>query len=183
MNPALSPTTTGCLPRRLARPLTRSKMSSAGDDGLDDLDELHDRCRIEEVHADDPLGVARGNGDLGDRQGGGVGREDGVLVDDLVELGEDVLLQVEVLRHRLDDELAVLEVVEVRGELHARDEGRLVLLGELAAGDGTARGGVEVFPTARHRLVVDLDGDHLDAVASEDLDDAGTHGAESDAPW
>ncbi len=39
-----------------------------GDDGADHLDELQHRRRVEEVHADDALGVARGDGDLGHRQ-------------------------------------------------------------------------------------------------------------------
>ena len=37
-----------------------------------------------------------------------------------------------------------------------------------------------MLPTPPHSVVVDLDRDDLDAVAGEDLDDAGTHGAESD---
>jgi hypothetical protein len=58
------------------------------------------------VHADDALGVLGRDGDLGDRQRRGVRREDRVGGDDLVEPAEDLLLEVQVLGHGLDDELA-----------------------------------------------------------------------------
>ena len=114
MNPALSPTMTGFLPSRIGERLDVLEDLVLGDDGADHLDELQHRRRVEEVHADDPLGVAGGDRDLGDRQRRGVGREDRVGADDRVELAEDVLLEVEVLGHRLDDELAVGELVEAR---------------------------------------------------------------------
>ena len=44
--------------------------------GGDDLDQLHQRRRVEEVHADDALGVGHAGGDLGDPQRGGVAGED-----------------------------------------------------------------------------------------------------------
>ena len=46
-------------------------------------------------------------------QGRGVGGEDGVVLADVVELAEELLLDVEVLDDRLDDEVAVGEVVQV----------------------------------------------------------------------
>ena len=76
-----------------------------GDDGLDDLDQLHDRRRVEEVHADDLVGPVRGDRDLGDRQRRRVGRQDRLRLADLVQLGEDLLLQVEMLGHGLDDQV------------------------------------------------------------------------------
>ena len=84
------------------------------------------------------------------------------------------------LGDRLDDELAVGELVEAGGELDPRVQRGLVLLAQLAAADGPA-GGVLEHPTALlDRRLVDLDGDDVDAVAGEHLDDAGTHGAETD---
>ena len=109
-----------------------------------------------------------------------VGREDRVVGDDRVELGEDVLLEVEVLGHGLDDELALLEVGHVARELDAGVEGGLVLGTQLAAGDGAVGGVLQDALALLDRLVGDLDRDDVDAVACEDLDDAGTHGAESD---
>ena len=57
MKPALSPTTTGCLPSREGERLDVLEDLVLGDDGADHLDELQDRRRVEEVHADDALGV------------------------------------------------------------------------------------------------------------------------------
>ena len=84
------------------------------------------------------------------------------------------------LGHGLDDELALLEVGHVARELHARVQGGLVLGAQLAAGDGPVGGVLQDSPALLDRLVGDLDRDDVDAVAGEDLDDAGTHGAQSD---
>ena len=76
-----------------------------GDDGAHDLDQLHDRRRVEEVHPDD---LARPPGDhreLGDRQARGVGRQDRVRRADLVQLREDLGLELHALGHGLDDQL------------------------------------------------------------------------------
>jgi hypothetical protein len=60
-----------------------------GHDGPDDLDEVLDRCGVEEVQADHPARVRGGGADLGHREGGRVRGEDGVRADDLVEPLED----------------------------------------------------------------------------------------------
>ena len=77
---------------------------------LHDLDQRHDRDRVEEVEADEALGVLQLRADLVDRQRRGVGREDRVVGDVLLDLGEDLLLDAELLEHGLDDPVAVGEV-------------------------------------------------------------------------
>src|SRR3712207_9169644 len=52
------------------------------------------------------------SGDLGDRQRGGVGREDRLRRADLVQPGEDLLLELEVLRHGLDHQVGVGQVLQ-----------------------------------------------------------------------
>jgi hypothetical protein len=85
-----------------------------GDDGADDLDELHHGRGVEEVHADDTrLGCLRGDRELGDRQRRGVRREDRVIGDDGVDRREELLLQRQLLGDGLDDELAVGQVLQV----------------------------------------------------------------------
>ena len=76
-----------------------------GDDGAHHLDQLHDRRGVEEVHADDLARPAGGDRDLGDRQGRGVGRQDGVRRADPVQLGEDLGLELHALGHGLDDQV------------------------------------------------------------------------------
>ena len=90
-----------------------------GDDGADDLDELEHWRGVEEVHADDPLGVPRRDGDLGHGEGRGVRREDRVRCDDRVEATEELLLELELLRHGLDHELAVRQIGQVGRVTHA----------------------------------------------------------------
>jgi hypothetical protein len=53
----------------------RGQRRVVGLGALDDLQQGHDRDRVEEVEADDPLGVVQVGGHLGDRQRGGVRRE------------------------------------------------------------------------------------------------------------
>ena len=84
--------------------------------GANDLDERHQRRRVEEVHADDPLGPCRRGGDLGDGERRGVRREHGVGPADPVELGEELALRLQLLDDRLDHEVAVGEVVELGGQ-------------------------------------------------------------------
>ena len=65
---------------------TSSTTDGLGDDGADDLDELHHRRGVEEVHPDDLARSVGGDRDLGDGQDRGVGRQDGVGPADLVQL-------------------------------------------------------------------------------------------------
>ena len=68
-----------------------------------------------EVHAADLLGPAGDHGHLDHREGGGVGGEDGVGTADAVELAEQGLLDLEVLDHGFDHEVAAGEIGEVGG--------------------------------------------------------------------
>ena len=75
----------------------------------DELDERHDRHRAEEVHADE-RGVARGPGGFGEAMDGdraGVRGEDRPGARDAVHLAPQGLLHVDVLEHRLDDEIGI----------------------------------------------------------------------------
>jgi hypothetical protein len=84
------------------------------------------------------------------------------------------------LRDGLDDELAVLNAGQLGAEGDAAQQGVLVLLGQLAAADGTAGGVLEVALGPLEAGVVDLHADHVHAGAREHLGDTGTHGAQSD---
>jgi hypothetical protein len=75
-----------------------------------DLDEAHDRRRVEEVHPDDAVGRARRRADRGHRQRRGVRRQDGPGV--AGELAQQLALELQALGRRLDDEVAGLELLE-----------------------------------------------------------------------
>ena len=180
MKPALSPQTTGFLPRSRSRPWTSRQDLGLGDDGADDLDEVLHGRGVEEVDADDPAGLGVGRGDLGDAQRGGVGREHRVVADDAVEQPEDRLLDLERLHHGLDDEVGHGEVLHVGGEGDPAQQLGLLLLGHLLALHRAPGGVLEVLAAALDAAVVELDADHGVAVAGEDLGDAGAHGAQAD---
>jgi hypothetical protein len=149
-----------------------------GDDGAHDLDQLHDRRGVEEVHADD---LARPPGDhreLGDRQARGVGRQDRVRRADLVQLGEDLGLELHALGHGLDDQLGRGEVLQGRGEADPLEERVAVGRVELAPAHRAVGRLLDVATPAVQRVLADLDGGHGEARTGEHLHDAGTHGAQ-----
>ena len=76
------------------------------------LDQLHRRHRVEEVHADEVAGAAHQRGQPRDRQARGVGGDDAVLADDLVEPLEDLALDLEILGRRLEHDVAALQLLE-----------------------------------------------------------------------
>ena len=151
-----------------------------GHDGLHDLDELQDRCRVEEVHAHDLRRPLRRHGDVGHREGRGVGGQNRVGGDGLVELFEDDALELEALRHSLDHELTVGHVVVRRREANASEDRLALFFGGLPARDRAAGRAFDVALTARHGGFVRIEADDVVATAGEDLDDSGTHGAETD---
>ena len=114
---------------RLAHPLRgRARRQH---DGLvarrvrDDLDELHDVHRIEEVHADDPRRTAGGFRDSRDRQRRRVGRQDRVVRQERFKALKQRLLDGQVFDNRLDDEIRVLRRgLEIGDGRDARDRRR-----------------------------------------------------------
>ena len=153
------------------------------------LEELHVARRVEEVgHQEvlaEPLAAALEH--LGDAQAAGVGRDDRLAAEQLVELGEQRALDVEPLDDRLDDQIAVGDlreiVVEVaggdeRGVAHVAERGRLALLQLLegAGGDGVLRrlrAALGVGELGRH----DVEEEHRDPGVGEVGGDAATHHA------
>jgi hypothetical protein len=135
---------------------------------------------VEEMHADDLVGPAGGDRDLGDRQRAGVGREDRRGLAHRVQLAEDLLLEVEVLGYRLDHEVDVAQVTQADGEGDARQQRVPVRGGQLAALDRALGGAGQLGPAPFQRRVVHLDGTHGQAVAREHLDDPGAHRAQPD---
>ena len=78
----------------------------------DDLDELQHRHRVEEVHADHPVGALRARRERRDRDRGRVRREDGVRRKRRVGAPEHVLLHVGVLDDRFDHQVGRDELVD-----------------------------------------------------------------------
>lgn len=81
----------------------------------DDLHEGQQRRRVEEVQSDESARVAQGAADGRDGQGRGVGGEQTVVLDDVLELAEQPLFHLELFDHGLDDQRAVREVFQPSG--------------------------------------------------------------------
>jgi len=75
-----------------------------------DLDQLHARHRVEEMHADEMIGPLQALAQLLQRNARGVGGENRARLHPRLGRGIDLALELERLRHRLDDEI---------GEAHA----------------------------------------------------------------
>ena len=122
----------------------------------DDLQQLHVAHRVEEVHHDEALleAVAASLHHVLDGQARGVRRDDGVGVRVLLDLVEGGLLDLERLGHRLNDEVAVSQQLQVildvarRQQLQialAEDRGGLLFLHRLDGARREAGAGGRVF--------------------------------------
>ena len=128
------------------------------------------------MHADDALRRGRRGRDLGDGERGRVRGEHRVGAADALELREQLLLRREFLDDRLDDEVAVGEVGELRRRREQREVERLQLpLLDLAR---------QEVPDALARLLAEVGGhlapDRVDACLDAELRDARAHGSQSD---
>ncbi len=89
-----------------------------------DLDQAHQRGRVEEVHAAGPLGPFEAGGDRGHRDRRGVRGQDRLRTAHLRQSREQGALQLQVLRRRLDHELGSRKALELAGLAKPR-RGRL----------------------------------------------------------
>ena len=96
----------------------------------DDLDELQPRHRIEEVQPEQPLGLLQRGAQILQRNARRVGGEDRARLHLRLEPGIDLLLQLQLFRHRLDDEIGVADALG----LHVRHQPveRVAHIGALA---------------------------------------------------
>src|SRR5690606_25529705 len=123
----------------------------------------------------DPLRALRHGRDLGDRDGGGVGGEDGVVPHDLVERAEDVVLDFQLLEDGLDDDVGVGAGVQVGGRGDAGEGGVGVVRLHPALADELVVRPLDAVGAPRERFVGDVAQDDLPARLSGDLGDAGPH--------
>ena len=145
--------------------------------GVDDLHQLHGGHGAEEVHAQELLRPLRGGSQLRDAQGGGVGHEDGVGLDDGSHLGEGLLFQLHVFDHGLEDNVHVLQIFQGGGGLHPAQPLVGLLLGDLAFGNFFCKVLLDpshAFFQGGGSVVVE---DHVIAALQSDLGDASAHEA------
>ena len=143
MNPARSLHLDRPLAARLGEGPALGNGLLAGSQRADQLDHAHDRSRVEEVEAAHPVRPAGRQGQLGHRQGGGVGGQDDAVGADAVELLEELALGGKVLDDGLDHQVARRQVVEVAGGDDPREDGVELLAGDLPPVDLLGQGPFE----------------------------------------
>lgn len=124
------------------------------------------------MRADDPLRALRHRRDLGDRDRRGVGGEDRVLPDQLVQRAEDLVLDLKLLEHRLHDDVRVGDRVQIgrRGDPRERriGVGRL----QLALRDEPRVGRLDGIGAAGHGRIGDIAQNHVPAGLGRHLRDS-----------
>ncbi|CAM5335848.1 hypothetical protein SMICM304S_12042 [Streptomyces microflavus] len=108
------------------------------------LDQLHRGRRVEEVQAEDALGVLRLGREPGHGQGVRPGGEDRGGRDDGVQLPEDLLLDLVRLRHDLDDQLRIGGGLDGVVRTEPGERVGPLLLGDPPAPDGPVEASREV---------------------------------------
>jgi hypothetical protein len=145
--------------------------------GDDQLEQFHHMGGGEEVQADDARGVLRVDGDLVDVEVGGVGGEDGIGPGDGVKFGEDGLLDVHVLEHRLDDEVAMGQRAEIGGDGQRGLRVGAGLGAQKPAFGAVVEDGEDAGAGKTRALVVAFDHGHEEVRQQTGGGDARTHGA------
>ena len=146
----------------------------------DDLDEREQRRGIEEVHADDPLGMLGRLGDLPDGDRRRVRGQDCLRPNDAVELGEGLPLRLELLDDRLDHQIAVGEIRELGRERQPADRGVALLGCHLPLLDRTAEVVLDRPAGTLAELLAHLAAHGLEAGLGRDLRDPRSHRPETD---
>ena len=144
-------------------------------DALNDLDQLHCRNRVEEVHADDLCRSGCNSRDLCDGECGCVGCQDRVVLADLVQLCEQFLFLIHVLCGRLDDQIAVCQNIKGGTAGDPSQCSSLVILGDLLSGDHLGQVLVDLSQSAVNVLLLAASDDYIIASCRTYLNDAGSH--------
>ena len=110
-----------------------------------------------------------------DRQRRGVGGEDRVRLQQRLRLGVGFGLDLAVLEHRFDDEVAILQHVVVGGGADARQDGVAVGLLGAALLDQVVDHRLGVALALVGAFLIAVDQHHVDARARRDVADAGAH--------
>src|SRR6202167_5295374 len=90
-----------------------------GCDGADYFHQLHDRHRIEKVHAQETVRTLRKHGHFGDGERRSVAGENGVFGTNFIERGPELALRGQLLDDRFDYQIGILQVFQMGGAAQA----------------------------------------------------------------
>src|SRR5262249_8058292 len=111
---------------------------------------------------------------------GRVRREDRAWHREAIELGEHLALQLELLEHGLDDEVAIGEIGELGRERQARDRSVAFFLRHPSLLDAARQVALDRGASTQAELVADLAADRLQARLDAHLCEASAHRPEAD---
>ena len=167
-----------CLP--IASPAARASAIASGEDSTpdDDLQQRHHRRRVEEVHADDALGVRQRRRDRGHEQRRGVGRQHAAVRHVARDLGEQLALELKRLGRGLDHELALGQAGRLahRLEVGGRPACACSSVSRPRSAPRRSCGG-DPLGAARERLRIGVVQQRPRARLASELSDAGAHRA------
>ena len=149
----------------------------AGFLAFDDLDKRHLLDGREEVDADELIRTHRGLGQIGDRQGRGIGGKDRIRRNDRLDLFGHLGLDAGIFEHRLDDEVDVLEGLKIGGGVDLGQKRLFLLRGRFLAGDALVHEAFRVGLAAVGGFLRLVDEDHVHTGLGRDERDTGTHHA------
>src|SRR5256885_252219 len=145
---------------------------------FEDLDELHDRRRIEEVHADDAVRALRGGRHFCDAQRGCVRGEHDRRRADPVQLRVEFLLDLHFLEDRFDHELRAIDPFLQRPDsVNLREDSIDFRLGHLAPLHPLLEGLPNAAEAAVDEALLDIPHRHLESGRGTRLGDPRSHGA------
>ena len=129
------------------------------------------------MHADELVGALGGRGNGGDGDGRSVGGQDGLGLAQAVQLGKDVLLDLQVLDGGLNHQVGVRSGGQIGGEAHVSQDVGLLGLVHLALGNQLLQPLVQAGLGSLDDGVVDVAHHHVIAAAGKHLGNVQTHGA------
>ena len=180
MKPGVERACTGVLPQRWLELEDRLRHRRVGLEARDHLHQLHQRHRVEEVHADEAARRLQAVGERGDRDRGGVRGEDAARVDLGLELAEQGPLGFGVLDDRLDHQADAGGFVEPVDRADAGDRGLRLLGVELALGDQALERLLELGAGRGGGAFAGVEQAHRVPGLGRDLGDARAHDAGAD---
>src|SRR5512135_3075618 len=141
----------------------------------DHLDQFHERDRIHEVHPDHLRRTLRGGGDLRDRDGGGVRREDPPGRDHFVELPEEGKFQLFPFRGGLHNKIAGGEVAGIGRRPKAGERQILLRRRDLLLADEDVETLADSGTGPGENRLGDVAQEYVQAVHQGDLGDPAPH--------
>ena len=143
---------------------------------MNNLNQLHDLRRVEEVAADEAGCTMRNSGShFGDRHSRSVGCEDRMRRADVVQLTEQVLLQIHALQNNLHDEVSIGSGLAVGRGLELGKKLILAALLHLALLDQEVEVACDTRYTTLKELILYVDQGNVVIVSHKDLSDARAH--------